>query len=122
MDSPIEYPNFCWAPRRSQDYMKAIDNINEAYRKMLIISQAKKVFQNQVCPMMTAKTKEEFRKAQRNIDQKYWNYIKTTKATLSNFCVDAEFLPHPRKSRSQTPCQRLPTKRETVAKESILAF
>ena len=70
MDSPIEYPNFPWAPRRSQDYMKAIDNINEAYRKMLIIGQAKKVFRKQVCPMMTAKTKKQFQKVQRRINRK----------------------------------------------------
>ena len=93
MDSPIEYPNFPWAPRRSQDYMKAIDNINDAYRKMLRIGEAKKVFRERVCTMMTANTKEEFQKAQTNINRKYWNYMKTTKATLSNFCVDAEFLP-----------------------------
>ena len=63
MDSPIKYPNFPWAPRRSQDYMKAIDNINDAYRKMLRIGEAKKVFRERVCPMMTAKTKEECQKA-----------------------------------------------------------
>ena len=68
MDSPIQYLNFRWAPRRSQDYMKAIDDINDAYRKMLKIGEAKKVFWDQVCPMMTAKTKEEFQKARTNIN------------------------------------------------------
>ena len=47
MESPIEYPNFHWAPRRSQDYMKV------------------KVFQDQVYPMMTAKAKEKFKTIQK---------------------------------------------------------
>ena len=50
---------------------------------MLRIGEAKKVFCDQVCPMIMFKIKEEFKKAQRSINGKYWDYITIIKATLS---------------------------------------
>ena len=64
MNSPIKSPNYYWVPHRSQDYMKSIDDTNDAYRKMLRINKTKKVLWDQVCLMMTAKTKEEFKNTQ----------------------------------------------------------
>ena len=85
MDSAVKIPKFNWAPPHSNEYCNAIVDINDAYRKMLIIGEAQKVFRDQVCPMLTAKTKEEFKKAQKIVTDKYRNYMKTNKARLSNF-------------------------------------
>ena len=49
MDSPIKFPKFNWAPPHSDEYCKAISDINDAYRKILIIGEARKVFRDQVC-------------------------------------------------------------------------
>ena len=121
LDSAVKIPKFNWAPPHSNEYCNAIVDINDAYRKMLIIGEAQKVFRDQVCPMLTAKTKEEFKKAQKIITDKYRNYMKTNKATLSNFRLKTEFLPHPRKFGSGSN-QRLPTQREILTKEKILTF
>lgn len=121
MDSPITFPSFKWAKFGTNDYFNAIDKINEMYRKMLTIGEAKKVFRDKVCPMMMAKTKDEFNKARRSLNVKYWNYTKTSKATLPKLSVDVAFVPDPRKYRG-TPGKRLPTLREIIAKERILEF
>ena len=104
LDSPVEHPEFKWTTTYSDEYFKAIEDINCAYRKMLSIGQAKKVFRNQVCPMMTAKTKNKFMMAKRNINDKYSNYIKTSKAVIK-LRGDVHFIPDPRKY-SGTPGQK----------------
>ena len=63
MDSPVNFPSFKWAKHGTNDYFNAIDEINDVYRKMLMIGESKKVFHDKVCPMMTAKTKDDFKKA-----------------------------------------------------------
>ena len=62
MDSPVKFSKFSWALPQSDEYCKAIDDINNAYRNMLRIGEAQKVFRDQVCPMLTAKTKDEFKR------------------------------------------------------------
>ena len=119
LDSSVDYPRFKWAPDGTNDYFEAIDDINEAYRKMIMIGGAKAVFRDKVCPMMTAKTKEEFKKAKYNINQKYWNHIRANKTVLPNITVDTEYVPDPRK---YGPGKTLPTRREILAKEKILTF
>ena len=121
MDSPIRFPSFKWTQLGTSEYFKAIDKTNEIYKKMLMIGEAKKVFRDWVCPLMTAKTKEEFNKAFKTLDQKYRRYIKTSKATLHKLSVDVEFVPDPRKYCG-TPGRRRPTLREIIAKEMILKF
>ncbi len=121
MDSPVTFSSFKWAKFGTNDYFKAIDKINEVYRKMLMIGEAEKFFHDKVCPLMTAKTKDEFNKALRRLNKKYCNYTKTSKATLPNLSIDVAFVPNPCKYRS-TPGQWLPTLREIIAKESILEF
>ena len=121
MDSPLTFPSFNWAEFGSSDYFKAIDEINDIYRKMLTIGEAKKVFRDNVCPMISAKTKDEFKKARKRLNEKYWKYTRTPKATLPKLSVDVEFVPDPRKYRC-TPEQRLPTLREIIAKDKILEF
>jgi len=63
MDSPVTFPSFKWVQFGTNEYFKAIEEINDVYRKMLMIGKAKKVFRDKVCPMMTAKTKDDFKKA-----------------------------------------------------------
>ena len=121
MDSPVTFPSFKWVQFGTNEYFKAIEEINDVYRKMLMIGEAKKVFRDKVCPMMTAKRKDDFKKARRSLNEKYWKYTRTSKATLPKLSVDVAFVPHPRKYRG-TPGQRLPTLREIIAKERILEF
>ena len=93
MDSPVTFPSFKWAQYGTNDYFNAIDKINEMYRKMLTIGEAKKVFRDKVCPMMTAKTKDKFNKARRSLNVKYWKYTRTSKATLPKLSDDVAFVP-----------------------------
>jgi len=120
LDSPVKHPEFKWTTTYSNEYFEIIEDINDAYRKMLSIGEAKKVFRDQVCPMMTAKTKNEFMKAKRNINDKYNKYIKTSKAVLK-LRRHVHFIPDPRKYNG-TPGQKVPTVREILAKEKILQF
>jgi hypothetical protein len=60
MNSNIKYPDFEWYVIGSKDYLDAIYDINDVYRKMLRIGKAAEVFHDKNCPMMIAKTKKEF--------------------------------------------------------------
>ncbi len=71
MDSSLEFPPFKWPDFGTDDYFKAIDEINDVYRKKEKIIKVKKVFSDQACPMMMDKTKDEFNKAQRRLNDKY---------------------------------------------------
>ena len=73
MDSPVRFPSFKWAHWGTNEYFNATHKINEIYREMLMIGEAKKVFRDKVCPMMTSKTKDEFNMALRRLHEKYWN-------------------------------------------------
>ena len=44
MDSPVTYPRFKWAKFGSNEYLQAIGEINDMYRKMITIGKSKKVF------------------------------------------------------------------------------
>ena len=63
MESPVTFPSFKWDKSGTNDYFKDIDEINEGYMKMIMIGKVKKVFCDKVCPMMMAKTKDEFKEA-----------------------------------------------------------
>ena len=56
MDSPVTYPEFKWAELGSNEYLKAIDEINDMCRKMITIVESKKVFHDKVCPMTVSYT------------------------------------------------------------------
>ncbi len=47
----------------TNDYFKAIYEINDVYREILTIREANKVFNDPVCYMMMFKTKDLFNKA-----------------------------------------------------------
>jgi hypothetical protein len=54
----------------SNEYIKAIDKINECYRKMLMIGKCNEVFQpsnDKVLDLLSAKTSNEFKLAKENI-------------------------------------------------------
>ena len=121
MDSPIPYPKFKWAQFGSNEYLKAIDQINDTYRKMIMIGESKKVFHDKVCPMISAKSQDEFKKARRTLDVKYWQYTRTPKTTLPKISDDVAFVPHPQKYCG-SPSKRRPTLREIIARERILEF
>ena len=87
---------------------------------MISIGEAKKVFRDKVCPMMTAKTKSEFVKAKRTIDRRYLRHINAAKPVLK-LTKDVYFIPDPRKYKG-SPGPKLPTIREILAREKILQF
>ena len=62
LKSHIKYPDFTWADVGSEEYLNAIDDINDVYRKMLKIGKAVEVFHDKKCPMMSAKSKKDFQK------------------------------------------------------------
>ena len=97
LNSNIKYPDFTWTDVGSEEYLNAIDDINDLYRKMLEIGKAAEVFHDKECPMMSAKTKKEFQKHRDSMRRNYRNYLNTPKSKLGNFCVDSEILPHPHK-------------------------
>ena len=77
MHAPVTYPDFKWAMNGTDDYFYAIDQINDMYKKMLAIGQAKKVFRDKTCPLMTARSKEEFRCERKKLQRKYLEYTKS---------------------------------------------
>ena len=44
LDSPVKPPKLKWTTIYSDEYFRAIEDINDAYRKMLSIGEADKVF------------------------------------------------------------------------------
>ena len=88
---------------------------------MILIGESKKVFHDKVCPMISAKTKDEFKKARKRFSDKYWNYTRKSKTTLPKISDDVAFVPHPHKYCG-SPAKRLPTLREIIARERILEF
>jgi len=59
LNSNIKYPDFAWTDVGSEEYLNAIDDIDDMYRKMLEIGKAAEVFHDKKCPMMSAETKQE---------------------------------------------------------------
>ncbi len=57
----------------------------------------------------------------KNINQRYDRHIKAKKERLENFRVKTELLPNPRKYLN-SKTKKIPTQRETMAKEQILTF
>jgi hypothetical protein len=48
MNSPLGYLRLIWAKSNSNEYTKAIEVINDCYRKMLMIGKSKEVFQDNI--------------------------------------------------------------------------
>ena len=95
MDSPVTCHKFKWAELGSNEYLKAIDEINDMYRKMITIGESKKVFHDKVCPMISAKTQDEFKRERRRLSVKHWNYTRKSKTILPKISDDVAFVPRP---------------------------
>jgi hypothetical protein len=70
----------------SDKYIKAIEEINECYKKMLMIGKYNEVFQlsNVTVPdLLSVKTKEEFILAKENIQLRFKRFLKSGDAKLN---------------------------------------
>ena len=70
MDSPVTYPRFKSVKFCINKYLYAIGGINDIYRKMIMIGESKKVFHDRVCPMILAKTQDEFKREYKCLSEK----------------------------------------------------
>ena len=103
-------------------YCKTIDEVNGCYRIILEIEKVEHYFpdlKKKVNTMLTAKTKEECRKAQQNPRQNCTEYKKTNKGYLKNLRVQIELLPNPSEYLNQ-PNKKRPTLSQTKTKEQLL--
>jgi len=55
LNSPVGYVRLLWAKPNSSEYTKAIEVINDCYRKMLMIGKCREVFRDKVSDLLTAK-------------------------------------------------------------------
>ena len=123
LDSKANYPEFEWTALGSEEYWKAVADINNCYRQMLQIGKSEEVFgknRTDVVTMLTAKTKTEFDKIKKNIQTRYNSHKKAKKGMLKNFVVDTELIPNPRKYKNCP--DKIPTHREILVEEQILTF
>ena len=60
LNSNIKHPDFTWMDVRSEEYLNAIYDIIDVYRKMIEIGKAAEVCHDKEYPMMSAKTNIEF--------------------------------------------------------------
>ena len=91
---------------------------------MLEIGKTQDVFRaanESVSTMITAKTKDNFKKAKGGIKKWYTSHINSKKSTLNNFQLRAELIHDPRQYTA-LPDQRPPTNGKTIMKEQILTF
>jgi hypothetical protein len=104
----------------SKDYFQVIDSINDCYKKMLEIGKCKEVFrpENGGLPdILTAKTKDMFSKAKKNIVLRYNCYVISGAPRLT-VTIDIEIVPDPRKYANSN--KRMPTKGDILVMEQIL--
>jgi len=79
LNSQVCYLKFTWAKFNSDEYTKAIEVINDCYKKMLMIGKSKEVFRlsnNKVPKLLSAKTYSDFTLAKDNIERRYKRYLK----------------------------------------------
>ena len=104
----------------SKDYFRVIDSINDCYKKMLKIGKCKEVFrpENGGLPdILTAKSKDMFSKARKNIVLRYNRYVLSGAPRLT-VTIDTDIVPDPRKYANSN--KRMPTKRDILVMEEIL--
>ena len=105
LNSPVGYLRLIWAKSNSNEYTKAIEVINDCYRKMLMIGKSKEVFRDKVPDLLKAKTYQDFILAKDNIEQRYDRYLKSGGIKLK-IQIPIELFPHPTK---YTQIASLPT-------------
>jgi len=116
------YIQFDWVEFMSKDYFQVIDSINDCYKKMLEIGRCKEVFRpkNGGLPdILTAKSKDMFTKARKNIVLRYNRYVLSGAPRLT-VTIDTDIVPDPRKYANTN--KRMPTKRDILIMEEILEF
>lgn len=119
LNSPVKYLTIPWTKHNSKKYTKAIEMINDCYRKMLMIGKSKEVFRlskNKIPTLLSTKTYSEFILAKDNIERRYKRYLKAGGVKL-NIKVTTELVPNP---KNYTNKRSLPTQRSILVKEKIL--
>jgi hypothetical protein len=103
----------------SDEYIKAIDKINECYRKMLMVGICNEIFQpsnDKVPDLLSAKTSNEFKLAKENIQEQFKRFLKSGAAKLK-IIIQTELVPNPKNNIDKC---NLHTKRSNLVKEEIL--
>jgi hypothetical protein len=119
LNSRVCYFKFTWAKFNTNEYTKAIQVINDCYKKMLMIGKSKEVFRlsnNKVPKLLSAKTYSEFTLAKDNIERRYKRYLKLGGVKL-NIKIPTELVPNPKNYTKKTS---LPTLRSVLVREEIL--
>ena len=119
LNSQVCYLKCTWAKFNSDEYTKAIDVINDCYKKMLMIGKSKEVFRlsnDKVPKLLSAKTYSEFTLAKDNIERRYKRYLKLGGVKL-NIKIPTELVPNPKNYTKKTS---LPTQRSVLVREEIL--
>lgn len=120
LNSETTYIQFDWVEFMSKDYFNVIESINDCYKKMLEIGKCKEVFRpsNGGLPdILTAKTKDMFFKAKKNIVLRYNRYLKSGAPRLT-ISIDTYIVPDPRKYANSN--NTMPTQRDILVMEEIL--
>jgi hypothetical protein len=105
LNSPVGYLRLLRAKPNSNEYTKAIQVINDCYRKMLMIGKSKEVFRDKVQDLLSTKIYNDFTLAKDNIEQRYDRYLKLG-GTKLKIRIPTELVPHPTK---YTQIASLPT-------------
>ena len=104
----------------SKDYFQVIDSINDCNKKMLEFGICNKVFRPDhggLSDILTAKSRNDFFMAKKNILLRYNRYVKTGAPRLT-ISIDVEIVLDPRKyANSNKP---MPSQRDILVKEQIL--
>jgi hypothetical protein len=116
LNSSVEYVRLSWTKFNSREYTKAVEMINNCYRKMLMIGKYREVFRNKVSDLLTAKSFKEFTLAKDNIELRYVKYVRSGGIKL-HLTIPTELVPHPKNQR-RIFC--LPTRRSVIVKEEKL--
>ena len=98
LNSSVEYVRLSWTKFNSSEYKKAVEVINNCYRKMLMIGKCREVFWNKVSDLLTAKSFKEFTLAKDNIEQRYVKYGRSGGIKL-HLTIPTELVPHPKNQR-----------------------
>jgi hypothetical protein len=87
LNSRVHYLKTPWANPNSDEYTKAIEVINDCYRKMLMIGKSKEVFRlpnDKVPDLLSAKTYREFILAKNNIEQRCTSSLGSESLSLNS--------------------------------------
>ena len=119
LNSQVQFVNISWTKDNFNLYVSVIEEINDLYKKMLMVGKCDEVFRlsnNRVPDILSAQTKQEYNLVKKNILLRY-NRYKNTNAPMLNITIETDLLPNPRKYLINTI---RPTNRMILLKEEIL--